>query len=80
MVARIADGGDPLFEVLEDAAPDLAGGQVAEEAFDHVEPRGRGGSKAHVESPVHFDPASDPGMLVGRIVVADQVNLLALRL
>lgn len=58
------------------------GGQVAEEAFDPIEPRDRGGNKAevHVESPVHFDPALDPWMVVGRIVVADQVNLLAHRL
>ena len=69
-----------MFEVMEDAATELVLGEVAEEAFDHVEPRGRGGSKAHVESPVLFDPALDPGMLVGRRVVADQVNPLASRL
>ncbi len=80
MVDGIADGGNQLFEVLEDALPDLVGGQVAGEAFDPIEPRDRGGSKAHVESPVHFDPALDPWMDVGRIVVADQVNLLARRL
>ena len=33
-----ADGHDELFEILEDAAPDAVLGQVAEEAFDHVEP------------------------------------------
>ena len=44
MVDVIADGGDQLFEVMEDAATELVLGEVAEEAFDHVEPRGRGGA------------------------------------
>ena len=35
-----ADGGDELFEVLEGASADALVGQVAEEAFDHVEPGG----------------------------------------
>ena len=35
----VSDGGDELFEVLEDAALELVLGQVAEEAFDHVHPR-----------------------------------------
>ena len=34
----VADSGHQLFEVLEDAAPDLVRGQIAEKAFDHVEP------------------------------------------
>jgi len=31
-------GHDQLFEILEDAAPQTILGDVAEEAFDHVEP------------------------------------------
>ena len=42
MVDVVADGSDELFEVLEDAAPQLVRGQVAEEAFDHIEPGGGG--------------------------------------
>ncbi len=64
---------------MEDAVPDLVGGQVAEEDFDPVEPRDRGGRKVHLESPMHIDPAMDPGMVVGRIVLADHVSLLARR-
>ena len=32
-----SDGDDQLFEVLEDAGPNAVLGDVAEEAFDHVE-------------------------------------------
>ena len=38
MVDIVADGGDQLFQVLEDAAADLVRSEIAEEAFDHVEP------------------------------------------
>jgi hypothetical protein len=34
----VADGGDELFLILEDAAPDAVVGEVAEEALDHLEP------------------------------------------
>ncbi len=38
VVDVVADGGDQLLQILEDAAPNLVGGQVAEESLDHVEP------------------------------------------
>jgi len=72
----VSDGGDELFEVLEDAPLELVLGQVAEEAFDHVEPTGRGWREANVEAFVGFQPAFDSGMFVGRVVVADQVDFL----
>ncbi len=34
----VADGGDELFQILEDAAPDWVVGEIAEETLDHVEP------------------------------------------
>ena len=37
----VADGGDQLLQVLEDAAADPVYGQIAEESFDHVEPGSR---------------------------------------
>ncbi len=71
-----SDGSDELFEVLEDAALELVLSQVAKEAFDHVEPTGRGRRKANVEAFVGFEPALDSGMFVSRVVVADQVDFL----
>ncbi len=76
VVDVVADSGDQLLEFLEGAAPDLVCCQIAEEPFDHVEPRGRGGREAHVEAFVVFEPALDATMLVGRVVVADQIDLL----
>ena len=46
----VSDGGDELFEVLEDATLELVLGQVSEEALDHVEPRGGGWRKANMEA------------------------------
>ena len=76
MVDVVADGNDQLFKVLENAAAELIGGQVAKEAFDHIEPRGRSGGKVHVETLMALEPALHTGMLVGRVVVADEINLL----
>ena len=76
MVDVVADGGDQLLQVLENAAADLVCSQVAKEAFDHIEPRGRSGGKADVESLMALEPALHTGMFVGRVVVADEVDLL----
>ena len=72
----VPDGHDELFEILENAAPDAVMRDVAEEAFHHVEPGCRGRRKAHVESFVFFQPALHSFMLVGRVVVADQIDFL----
>ena len=40
LVDVVADGHDELLEVFKDAAAQLVLGQVAEEAFDHIEPTG----------------------------------------
>jgi hypothetical protein len=71
----VTDGGDHLFEILEDSAADLVCGQIAKEALDHIEPGGGGGREAHVETPVAGKLALHAWMLVGRVVVADEVDL-----
>jgi hypothetical protein len=50
LIDVVSDGHDELFEVLEDASLEPVLGQVAEEAFDHVEPRGRGWGEANMEA------------------------------
>ena len=72
-----SDGHDELFEVLTDSSPEPVLGEVAEEAFHHVEPRSRGGREADVESLVFAQPALHSLMLVGGVVVADQVDVFA---
>ena len=76
LVDVVTDGGDQLFEILEDSAPDSVVRQVAEEALDHVEPRSRGRREVHMETLVFGKPALDTRMFVGRVVVADDVDLL----
>jgi hypothetical protein len=46
----VTDCSDELFEVLEDAALELVLGQVAEEAFDHVEQRDGSWREANTEA------------------------------
>ena len=71
MVVVLFPMADELFEVVKEAAPDLVGGQLAEEALDHVEPRCRGGRKAQVEALMVIEPALHARMLVGGLVDAD---------
>src|ERR1035437_10751737 len=40
-------------------------GELAEEAFDQVHPRGAGGSEMNVNPGMFFEPGADHGALVG---------------
>jgi hypothetical protein len=57
VVDVVADGQDELFEVAEDAAPQLVLCQVTEEAFNHIEPTGRGWSEVNMEALMAVEPA-----------------------
>jgi len=52
-------------------------GQFGEEPFDGVEPGGRGRGEVEVEPRVPFEPGADLGMLVGGVIVDDQMQLSA---
>ena len=75
-VDAVADGHDELFQVVEDTASQPVLRDVAEEAFHHVEPGGRGRRKAHMKSPVFLQPALHLFMFVRRVVIADQIDFL----
>lgn len=75
----VAYGCDELFEVVEDAALELVLRQVAEEALDHVEPRGGGWREANMEALMLFQPALNPRMFVRGVVIADPIDFLFLR-
>ena len=49
--------------------------QVAEEALDHVHPRTAGWREVHVEPRVFCQPCPNFRMLVGRVIVDDQVQV-----
>ena len=74
-----SNGHDQLFEILEDAALEPVLGQVAEEAFHHIQPRGRSRREANMESLVCLQPAFDSLMFVGRVVIANQIDFFFTR-
>jgi hypothetical protein len=51
---------------------------VAQETLDHVQPRGRGWSEVHVESWMLVQPRLHSGVLMGGVIVGNQVQRLAL--
>ena len=73
----VFDCGLQCVDAAEDAAPELVFGEVAEESFDHVEPTAGGRSEVKMKARVAFGPGLNRGMLVGGIVIDDQVKLLA---
>ena len=62
---------------MEDAAFEAAVGQLSEEAFDRIEPGGRGRSVMEDKAGVPVEPGADPGVLVRGVVVEDDVDDLA---
>ncbi len=71
--------GFELGHGFEDAAPDFSAGGGREEAFDGVQPRGRG--RREVEGPARMigEPLHDSGALVSGVVIENGVNDLACR-
>ena len=69
------DGGLEIDDALEDAALEPLPGQFGEEAFDGIEPGGRGRGEVEMEPRMPFEPGADLGMLVRGVVVDDQVQL-----
>ena len=54
-------------------------GQIAKEAFDHVQPGGAGRREVHVEARVPRQPALHLRMFVRGIIVGNDVKLFARR-
>ena len=79
MVDVVVDGVNQFHHIAKHATPQAVGGEVAEEALDHVQPRGAGGGEVDMKAPMTLQPALDGGMFVGRVVVHDQMQLLVIR-
>ena len=79
MVDVIKDRRNQLLDAAEDSAAQAVFRQVAEESFDHIQPRATGGREVHVEARVAAEPALDLLVLVGRVVIHDHMDLLVLR-
>src|SRR5215469_13213075 len=75
LAQEAVDGGLEVGNALEDAAFEPAPGQLGEEALDRVEPGGGGRSEVEMEAPMPPEPGADFGMLVGGVIVDDQMHL-----
>lgn len=64
--------------LVEHAATQALGGDVAEESLDHVEPRRRGRCEMHVEAWMLGKPVLHDGMFVRGVVVGNQMQRLVL--
>ena len=60
---------------IERATTDSALRDEGEEAFDLVEPGGVGGREVKVPTRTASEPSSDLGMLMGGVVVGDEMNV-----
>jgi len=71
----IRNGLDEFLDVAEGSATRALLGEVSKPAFDPIEPgTGRGG-KVQVKARMATEPTLDTGMLVGGVVVHDQVQV-----
>ena len=69
-----SDGLLQARDALEAAAPDGLAGNQAEPALDQVGPRGTGRGEVQLEARVGGEPLFNRGMLVGAVVIADQMH------
>ncbi len=69
------NGGREFRDAAKHTATQPFGGDVAEETLDHVEPGGRRGRKVHVKARLFGKPGLHLGMLMGGIVVTDEMQL-----
>src|SRR5262249_47302948 len=71
------DGGLKLDNGAKDAALEATPGELGEEALDGIEPGARGGGEMEDEARMAGQPGLDLRMLVGGIVVDDDMDDLA---
>ena len=75
MIEEAEDVGDQGSDAVKASRADDFGGDFAKEAFHQIEPGGRGGNEMEVKTGMTLEPGADFGVLVGRVVVADDVKL-----
>lgn len=71
---KVGKDGVGQFLYGGEAAGGDAVGQIAEEPLNQIEPRRRGWREVHMEAGMLRQPGFHLGVLVGRVVVGDQVN------
>ena len=66
---------DQISDRLKNPASNLFVREIAKPTLDHVEPGARSRHKMQMESGMAFKPRFDLGMLVGRVIVHDQMQV-----
>ena len=79
MFQVIINGCDQLVHRAESSATDAFFGQVSEHPFHHIQPRRGSRNEMHMEAGMFFQPEFNFGMLVGLVVVQNQMQIQALR-
>ncbi len=77
VVPRGEKGGDGLLQIFDTAKNAPAYGLLAEfgkPAFDQVEPTGTGGNEVQNEARMFGQPAANPFMAMGAVIIKDQVQ------
>ena len=74
LVEEAVDGGLKFADRSEDTAFETASGELGEEALDGIEPRGRGGREMEGETRMAIEPFADLRVLMGGIVIEDDVD------
>jgi hypothetical protein len=75
IIEKAKDVCDQGCDAAKAARADDLGGDFAKEAFHQMEPGGRGRNEMDVKTGMALEPGSDLGVLVGGIVVANDVKL-----
>ena len=74
----LLNGLNQFRHVSEHSAADPFGSEFAEETFDHIEPRAARGREMQVEPRMPLEPPLHLGVLVGGIIVGDEMQGLVL--
>ena len=70
------DSFNQFINATEDTPPQAVDREIPEESFDHVEPGSAGRSEVKVESRIASLPGFHSRMLMGGVIIADDVYLL----
>ena len=76
---EVFDACDELRNGGKSATADALAGQFAKESLDHIQPRTTGRDEVHVKATMPLEPRLDLRVLVGRVVVNDEVKVKTLR-
>ena len=75
IVQVLSNGCDEFLSIPKTSPTDSFLGDLAKPAFDQVQPRTRGRYEVEMEAQMPPEPGFHPGMLVGPIIVDDQMQV-----